>query len=125
VTILLASSVRMLAFIEMKHSRPPDLKSSSNVILPFAWITGLRKQTQLGENLLKHRLINQGCLNWGEGGGGSRRPLSTPQYFGRSVNTMPTKGGRFCTPLTTGTPKFFTFRHHCKRTLLMFIGTKL
>ena len=39
-TILSASSVRTLAFIEMKHSRPPDLKSSSNVSLPFAWITG-------------------------------------------------------------------------------------
>ena len=24
----------------MKHSRPPDLKSSSNVSIPFAWITG-------------------------------------------------------------------------------------
>ena len=24
----------------MKHSRPPDLKSSSNVSLPFTWITG-------------------------------------------------------------------------------------
>ena len=31
----------------MKHSRPPDLKSSSNVSLPFAWITGPRKRTQL------------------------------------------------------------------------------
>ena len=40
VTILSASSVRMLTFIEMKHSRPPDLKSSSNVSLPFSWITG-------------------------------------------------------------------------------------
>ena len=42
-TILLASSVRTLGFIEMKHSRPHDLKSSSNVSLPFAWITGPRK----------------------------------------------------------------------------------
>ena len=25
---------------EVKYSRPPDLKSSSNVSLPFAWITG-------------------------------------------------------------------------------------
>ena len=47
VTILLASSVQTLAFIELKHSRPPDLKSSSNVSLPFAWITGPRKRTQL------------------------------------------------------------------------------
>ena len=27
--------------------------------------------------------------------------------FGRSVNSIPTKGGRFCPPFTTGTPKFF------------------
>ena len=40
------------AFIEMKHSRPPDLKSSSNVSLPFAWITGPRKRTQLTQNSL-------------------------------------------------------------------------
>ena len=32
VTILSASSVRMLAFIEMKHSRPPDLKSASHLL---------------------------------------------------------------------------------------------
>ena len=31
----------------MKLIRPPDLKSSSNVSLPFAWITGPCKQTQL------------------------------------------------------------------------------
>ena len=46
-TILSASSVRTLAFIEMNHSRPPDLMSSSYVRLPFAWITGPRKRTQL------------------------------------------------------------------------------
>ena len=31
----------------MKHSRPPDLKSSSNVSLPFAWITGPAKDPSL------------------------------------------------------------------------------
>ena len=31
----------------VKHRRPPDLKSSSNVSLPFAWITGPRKWNQL------------------------------------------------------------------------------
>jgi hypothetical protein len=36
----LASSVRMLVHCVVKYSRPPDLKSSSNVSLPFAWITG-------------------------------------------------------------------------------------
>ena len=40
VTIQSASSVQTLAFVEIKHSRPPDLKSSSNVSLQFAWITG-------------------------------------------------------------------------------------
>ena len=40
VTILLASSVRTLVHCVVKYSRPPDLKSSSNVSLPFAWITG-------------------------------------------------------------------------------------
>ena len=30
----------------MKHSRPPDVKSSSNVSLPFAWITGPAKAPQ-------------------------------------------------------------------------------
>ena len=47
VTLLSASSVRTLGFIEMNHSRPPDLMSSSYVSLPFAWITGPRKRTQL------------------------------------------------------------------------------
>ena len=40
VTILLASSVRTLVYCAVKYSRPLDLKSSSNVSLPFAWITG-------------------------------------------------------------------------------------
>ena len=40
VTILLASPVRMLVHCVVKPSRPPDLKSSSNISLPFAWITG-------------------------------------------------------------------------------------
>ena len=39
-TILSASSVRTLVHCVVKYSRPPDLKSSSNVSLPFAWITG-------------------------------------------------------------------------------------
>ena len=33
--------MRTLVHCIVKHSRPPDLKSSSNVSLPFAWITGL------------------------------------------------------------------------------------
>ena len=40
VTILSASSVRTLVQCAVKYSRPPDLKSSSNVSLLFAWITG-------------------------------------------------------------------------------------
>ena len=34
------------------NSRPPDLKSSSYVSLPFAWITGPRKRTQLSDYLI-------------------------------------------------------------------------
>ena len=40
VTILSASSVWMLVHCVVKYSRLPDLKSSSNVSLPFVWITG-------------------------------------------------------------------------------------
>ena len=47
VTILLASSVRTLVHCVVKYSRPPDLKLSSNVSLPLAWITGRRKRTKL------------------------------------------------------------------------------
>ncbi len=36
VTIMSASSVRTLVHCVVKHSRPPDLKSSSDVSLPFA-----------------------------------------------------------------------------------------
>ena len=39
VTILSASPVKTLVHCVMKHSRPPDLKFSSIVSLPFAWIT--------------------------------------------------------------------------------------
>ena len=46
-TILLASSMQTLVHCVVRHSRPPDLKSSSIISLPFAWITSPRKQTQL------------------------------------------------------------------------------
>ena len=46
VTILSARPVRTLVHCVVKHSRPPDLKSSSNISLPFAWITGPHKWTQ-------------------------------------------------------------------------------
>ena len=36
----------MLVHCVVKPSRPSDLKSSSNISLPFAWITGLLKRTQ-------------------------------------------------------------------------------
>ena len=39
-TILSASSVRTLIHCETQQSRPPDLKPSSKLRLPFAWITG-------------------------------------------------------------------------------------
>ena len=44
----------------------------------------------------------------GEGPGGHYPPI-----FGSSVNPISTIGGRFCPPFTSGTPMFFTFRHHC------------
>ena len=40
VAVLLASPVRTLVHYVVKHSRPPDLKSSSKVNLTFACITG-------------------------------------------------------------------------------------
>ena len=39
-TILSASSVRTLVHCVVMYSRPPDLKSSSNVSPPFPWTTG-------------------------------------------------------------------------------------
>ena len=35
-----ASKVDISQHNNKKYSRPPDIKSSSNVSLPFAWITG-------------------------------------------------------------------------------------
>ena len=46
VTILLASSVRMLV-----HFRPPDLKSSTKLSLPFAWNTGSATEPSLKNSL--------------------------------------------------------------------------
>ena len=46
VTILLASSVRMLV-----HFRPPDLKSSTKLSLPFAWNTGPATEPSLKNSL--------------------------------------------------------------------------
>ena len=40
-TGMAASPVRILVHYVVRHSRPPDLKSSLNVSLPFAWITAL------------------------------------------------------------------------------------
>ena len=37
----------------------------------------------------------------------SGMPDTGPQIFGRSVNSIPAEGGRFCPPFTTGTPEFF------------------
>ena len=44
VTILSASPVQTLVHCVVKPSRPADLKSSSNISLPFARITGPRKR---------------------------------------------------------------------------------
>ena len=47
------------------------------------------------------------------GGGAGGHCLPPPPIFGGSVIPIPIIGGRFCPPFTTGTPIFFTFRHHC------------
>ena len=39
-TIFRYYAVNHLVHLLVKYSRPPDLKSSSNVSLTFAWITG-------------------------------------------------------------------------------------
>ena len=53
VTILSPSLVQTLVHYVVKHSRPPDLKSSSNISIPCAWITGPCKWTQLLDLLSK------------------------------------------------------------------------
>ena len=47
-----------------------------------------------------------------DGTGRARGPLAPP-ICGRSVNPIPTGEGRLSPPNITGTPMFFTFRHHC------------
>ena len=47
VVIGLGYDLLFISLLGHCDSRPPDLKSSSNVSLPFAWITGPRKRTQL------------------------------------------------------------------------------
>ena len=47
VTILLASPVQTLDHCVVKPSRPSDLKSSSNISLPFAWFTGPQKRLKI------------------------------------------------------------------------------
>ena len=43
----------------------------------------------------------------GTGGQWSQWSQWSPPIFGRSVNTISTMGGRFCTPFTNAPPKFF------------------
>ena len=52
----LSSSVLMLVHCVVKYSRPPDLKSSSNFRLPFAWITG--HATHPSTSLVKMMVVN-------------------------------------------------------------------
>ena len=58
--LLLASPLWMLVHCVMSHSRPPDLKSSLNVSLPFVWITGPLKGIQLDHILYTGQLILEG-----------------------------------------------------------------
>ena len=76
-------------------------------------------------------LIFKGCLfcdhdisimyDSDAGTGGPGGPLAPP-IFGRSVNPIPTRGGQTIPPYYYGPPppKFFTFRHHCMKSLETF-----
>ena len=57
----------------VKYSRPPDHKSTSNVSLPFAWITGARKHTQLGFTLSINYLNNPNASY--------KKKMDGPLYF--------------------------------------------
>ena len=59
-TILSASPVQMLVHCVVKHSRPPDLKSSSNVTLTFAWVTGPATYPSFRLNSRHKKNIDQG-----------------------------------------------------------------
>ena len=58
-TILSTSQVQTLVHCVAKHSRPPDLKSTSNISLQFAWIIGPRKRTQLSNQTNKGETARQ------------------------------------------------------------------
>ena len=59
--ILSASPVQMLVYCVVKHSSPPDLKSSSNVSLPFAWFTGPATDPSFYGKLIRvrYKVLNQ------------------------------------------------------------------
>ena len=63
VDILLASPVQMLVHCVVNHSRPPDGKSSSNVSLPFAWITG-PETNKLEKNQVEEHFVKQLSLQF-------------------------------------------------------------
>ena len=44
--------MRTLVYCVVKNSRPPDLKSSSNVSLPFVWITGPATDPSSSQSML-------------------------------------------------------------------------
>ena len=49
-----------------------------------------------------NELGNNGHVNNSDVG---TRGATGPPIFGKSVNPIPTRGGRFCPPFTTDTPK--------------------
>ena len=50
--------------------------------------------------------LYRGVVSGGAGGAGGAGGTMAPPYFGRSVNSISTKGSRLCPPNNTGTPRF-------------------
>ena len=75
------------------------------------WKSWLKKGEQLVsffQVIFPDTTTQQWCRNWGGQGGHWLPPI-----FGRWVNPMSTGEGRLSSPIATGPPTFFTFRHHC------------
>ena len=56
--------------------------------------------------------------------GGPGGPLAPP-IFGSSVNPIPTMGGRFCPPFTSGTPNVFHLPASLQRCFFFFLGLQM
>ena len=59
------------------------------------------------------------------GPGGPGGPLPPPPIFGRPVNPIPTMGGRFFPPFTSGTPNVFHLPASLVSTNVFLVCTQL